>query len=314
MNEDSVDKKLAKEVNLLKEILQQTEKKNKYLNDENNRLKDEILLIKSKINQQIVDIKSQYEDKLKRQLDELLRERGEKSSKEEWEKIIDEMAHSINSDVYVAVSYLSLLSSNPNANIALNHTKQIRDLINLIMFYLKRKEIVFTGEKQEISIEDYAKTQINTIKNSLSTLRLSADSHEDALKKIEIPIECAGDTTIKVPVELKDAISLILKDLLRNAFKNTSEENPEISMKITGEEKFIQVTIKNNKAISSDFSNWFNGVIDNEPKISKSSKVGLRVILKWTKLLGITANLTANKLEDVTIAKLLFPREIKYEG
>jgi len=243
----------------------------------------------------------------------VLKEKEFQTQTDTWEKIIDEMAHSINSDVYVAVSYLSQISSNPIANIALSHTKQIRDLINLIMLYLKRKDIEFTGDIVDVSVKEYVDEQINTIKNSLSTLRLSTDEHEEALSEVEVPIETTGDINFKTPIEFKDAISLIIKDLMRNAFKNTPEENPNISVKITGGEKDIKLTIQNNKAISDDFSNWFNGNTDVEPKISKSSKVGLRVILKWTKYLGINAILIANKLDDTTTAELIFPREIKHE-
>jgi sulfur relay (sulfurtransferase) DsrF/TusC family protein len=54
------------------------------------------------------------------------------------------------------------------------------------MLYLKRKEISFSGELSKISIEEYVNQQILTIKNSLSTLRLSTDEHEEAIEKIDV--------------------------------------------------------------------------------------------------------------------------------
>ncbi len=313
MDKQNNETKHLGKISLLKKQLIESNKEVERLDEENLSLVTELTSLKNNFGRQILDMKSQLEEKSRRRENELLKERGEKSSKEEWEKIIDEMAHSINSDVYVAVSYLSQISSNPIANIALSHTKQIRDLINLIMLYLKRKDIEFTGDIVEVSVKEYVEDQINTIKNSLSTLRLSTDEHEEALSEVEVPIEITGDINFKTPIEFKDAISLIVKDLMRNAFKNTPEENPHISVKIAGGEKHIKLIIKNNKAISDDFSNWFNGNTDVEPKISKSSKVGLSVILKWTKYLGINAILVADKLNNTTIAELTFPKEIKHE-
>ena len=265
---------------------------------------------KEKTINRLIQEKTNFKEKLQ---NDLLREKELQTQIQTWEKIIDEMAHSINSDVYVAVSYLSQISSNPLANTALSHTKQIRDLINLIMLYLKRKEVSFSGELYKISIEEYINQQIQTIKNSLSTLRLSVEEHEEALKKIDVPVSIQGNTDILVAKELKDAISLILKDLLRNAFKNTPEENPEIEVRIIGEENVVKLFITNNKTISKEFSDWFNGKSDEEPQISKSLKVGLRVILKWTKKLSIDAKLIPDKENDLTTAELIFPRKIRYE-
>ena len=265
---------------------------------------------KEKTINRLIQEKTNFKEKLQ---NDLLREKELQTQIQTWEKIIDEMAHSINSDVYVAVSYLSQISSNPLANTALSHTKQIRDLINLIMLYLKRKEVSFSGELYKISIEEYINQQIQTIKNSLSTLRLSVEEHEEALKKIDVPINIQGNTDIFVTKELKDAVSLILKDLLRNAFKNTPEENPEIEVRIIGEENAVKLFITNNKTISKEFSDWFNGKSDEEPQISKSLKVGLRVILKWTKKLSIDAKLIPDKENDLTTAELIFPRKIRYE-
>ena len=181
------------------------------------------------------------------------------------------------------------------------------------MIYLKRNVVKFSGNYDELSIKEVVNEQIETIKKSLSTLRLSTNKHEDSLQNIEIPIKVIGDTKIKIITEFKEAISIILKDLLRNAFKNTTEENPQIKIKIEKDESLIKLIIVNNQLISEDFLNWFNDGSEIEPEISKSSKVGLRVILKWTKLLGINAKFSTDKINKTTIAEIIFPKEIRYD-
>ena len=313
INQNEEVELLKVEILSLKKELVAIQIRNTNLVNTNNELESENSSIKQNFGNQLYELNAQREEQSKQNLNELLEERVEKTKNVEWEKIIDEMAHSINSDVYIAVSYLSRIDSNPDVKIALNHTKQIRDLINLIMIYLKRNVVKFSGNYDELSIKEVVNEQIETIKKSLSTLRLSTNKHEDSLQNIEIPIKVIGDTKIKIITEFKEAISIILKDLLRNAFKNTTEENPQIKIKIEKDESLIKLIIVNNQLISEDFLNWFNDGSEIEPEISKSSKVGLRVILKWTKLLGINAKFSTDKINKTTIAEIIFPKEIRYD-
>jgi len=295
---------------------------NESSSEELEQLKQHILVLRKKLSEvnnlneelqkQLANERSKN-DRTIHLLNELLRERGRKSEKKEWEKIIDEMAHTINSDVYVAVSYLSRTSQTPEVQLALAHTKQIRDLINLIMFYLKRKEIRFSGKTVSLSVVKVVNEQISIIKNSLSTLRLALEEHERNLKLLDIPVSVTGNTDIVVPFELKEAITVIVKDLLRNAFKNTEETNPEVAVEISGETNAVKVEIINNKAIDEKFSKWFNGESEKEPQISKSMKVGLRVIKKWVEELDIKASLVGDVKSNKTVATIIFPREIRYE-
>ena len=313
INQNEEVELLKVEILSLKKELVAIQIRNTNLVITNNELESENSSIKQNFGNQLYELNAQREEQSKQNLNELLEERVEKTKNVELEKIIDEMAHSINSDVYIAVSYLSRIDSNPDVKIALNHTKQIRDLINLIMIYLKRNVVKFSGNYDELSIKEVVNEQIETIKKSLSTLRLSTNKHEDSLQNIEIPIKVIGDTKIKIITEFKEAISIILKDLLRNAFKNTTEENPQIKIKIEKDESLIKLIIVNNQLISEDFLNWFNDGSEIEPEISKSSKVGLRVILKWTKLLGINAKFSTDKINKTTIAEIIFPKEIRYD-
>lgn len=313
INQNEEVELLKVEILSLKKELVAIQIRNTNLVITNNELESENSSIKQNFGKQLYELNAQNKEQSKQNLNELLNEAAEKTRNVEWEKIINEMAHSINSDVYIAVSYLSRIDSNPDVKIALNHTKQIRDLINLIMIYLKRNVVKFSGNYDELSIKEVVNEQIETIKKSLSTLRLSTNKHEDSLQNIEIPIKVIGDTKIKIITEFKEAISIILKDLLRNAFKNTTEENPQIKIKIEKDESLIKLIIVNNQLISEDFLNWFNDGSEIEPEISKSSKVGLRVILKWTKLLGINAKFSTDKINKTTIAEIIFPKEIRYE-
>ena len=313
INQNEEVELLKVEILSLKKELVAIQIRNTNLVNTNNELESENSSIKQNFGNQLYELNAQREEQSKQNLNELLEERVEKTKNVEWETIINEMAHSINSDVYIAVSYLSRIDSNPDVKIALNHTKQIRDLINLIMIYLKRNVVKFSGNYDELSIKEVVNEQIETIKKSLSTLRLSTNKHEDSLQNIEIPIKVIGDTKIKIITEFKEAISIILKDLLRNAFKNTTEENPQIKIKIEKDESLIKLIIVNNQLISEDFLNWFNDGSEIEPEISKSSKVGLRVILKWTKLLGINAKFSTDKINKTTIAEIIFPKEIRYD-
>jgi len=245
---------------------------------------------------------------------QLIRELKEKIKSFEWQKIIDEMAHSINTDVYVAVSNLEKHKDLPRIQKAFYHTKQIRDLINLFMWYIKRNELQISGTRVSLNIEEIIKTQLEAIKEGISTLRLSADEHQENILKMEIPLEVEGEVNIQINKEIADSITLILKDILRNAIKNTKEENPLVTIKIAGSDYSVTVEVCNNTAIKENFSLWFNNESNEEPMdISKSMKVGLRVIKMWIDLLKINAKLIPNYQDDSTTAKIVLPKEIKIE-
>lgn len=232
----------------------------------------------------------------------------------EWQRIVDEMAHSINTDVFIAVSNLKKHKDLPRIQKAFYHTKQIRDLTNLLMWYIKRNELEISGEMSEVNVEEVINIQLKAIKEGISTLRLSADEHQENILKMEIPIDSKGKVSIRINKEISDSLVLILKDILRNAIKNTKVENPQVKIKLIEAEKDVHVEIWNNEAISENYSKWFNNEIDDEPQnISKSSKVGLRVIKMWIDLLKIKAKLIPNYQNNSTTAQIIFPKEIRYE-
>ena len=233
---------------------------------------------------------------------------------ETWQKVVNEMAHSINTDVYVAVANLDKHKDLPRIKKASYHVKQIRDLTNLLMWYIKRAELTISGELAPVNILELIITQIETIKDGISTLRLSSDEHQENILKMEIPIDSEGDLTVSITKEISNAIILILKDILRNALKNTNDEHPAVKIKLTGSETAVIIEIQNNQAISNEFVTWFNNETTVEPdKISKSARVGLRVIKMWIDLLKIDAKLLPDYQNNLTTARIIFPKEIRYE-
>lgn len=280
-----------------------TDKTTTLLMTENEKLKDTIDDLEHKI------------DKQAKELNRLLLE--QKTSTElqtqlsTWQSVVDELAHSINTDVYIAVNQLSRYRDDPRINKAYHHVNQIRDLTNLLMTYIKRNELVLSGEMKSLDVHECVKGQLALIRDGISTLRLSEDDHIDRLLSLEVPVKVSETPSISVQKEFVEAVPLILKDLLRNAFKNTDEEDPRISVSITESPDAVQIEITNNRAIAESFRDWFNGVTHIDPaEMSKSGKVGLRVIKMWVDLLHISATLTPNYTLNTTTAVVVLPKRI----
>lgn len=236
-----------------------------------------------------------------------------KTLAESWERIVDELAHSINTDVYVAVSAMSKFLDNPKIKKASYHTRQIRDLTNLLMLYLKRNDITYSGEFTSVDIPEIVNSQLTLIKDGISTLRISSDEHEEALLKLEVPIVINGNCSIEITSEFIEAVPLVIKDLVRNSLKHTTEENPRVEISITGFENMVELRIENNGRISEKLADWFNkGSTEDPVDMSKSSKVGLRVVKKWVDLLKIDTKYQTNESDDRTAVSIKFPRRIVY--
>lgn len=230
-----------------------------------------------------------------------------------WEKIVDEIAHSINTDVFIAVNNLSKFLDNPKIKKAYHHTNQIREITNLLMWYIKRNELEISGEMAEIYPAQILNEQIELVREGLSTLRISSDDHHENLLKMEVP-QVESDAKISVTQEIKESIPLILKDFVRNAFKNTDEDNPVVTCSVENDSENVIIKITNNQAVAQQYADWFNGKSASEPEtISKSFKVGLRVIKIWISLLKIDARLIPDTENNSTTAIIKLPMVIKYE-
>lgn len=298
----------------LKRKISYLEEQNEILLKENNELKEKLISIQKNINSIIKEAQQQVAFEKEKTLNSFKLQTELQAKVSEWEKIIDEMAHSVNSDVFVAVNYLSALPFNSKIQIANYHIKQIRDLINLTMWYLKRKELPISGDIKEVSIADIIKKQIELIKDSISTLRISSDEHQENLINMDVNYNLETEGKIRISTEFSDAIILIVKDLLRNAFKNTKEENPVVSIFLFEENDFIIIRIENNIPISQKFADWINMDTLDEPEISKSSKVGLRIIKKWIPILKIKIKLIPDLEKNITTTLLTIPKYIIYNG
>ncbi|MCA0387099.1 MAG: ATP-binding protein [Bacteroidetes bacterium] len=296
----------------------------KNLEDKIKELEREILLLKIELqNTRLREIEKEKNlnsyvrdlDKAKElNLNSVFREQELKNLATSWERIVDELAHSINTDVFVAVSAMSKFLDNPKIKKANYHTRQIRDLTNLLLLYLKRNEIDYSNEFADIDIKEVIQKQVDLIKDGISTLRISSDEHEESLLKMEIPVTVSGETKIAVMEEFADAIPLLIKDLVRNAMKHTTEENPKVEVKIEEFESFVELTIFNNGAISEKLADWFNkSSLEDPENMSKSSKVGLRVVKKWVDLLKIDTRYLRDEKNDTTTVRLQFPKRISYE-
>lgn len=244
----------------------------------------------------------------------LLREKELQTLAESWERIVDELAHSINTDVYVAVSSMAKHLDNPKIKKASYHTRQIRDLTNLLMLYLKRNEITYSGEFSSLDIVESVISQLTLIKDGISTLRISSDEHEEALLKLEVPVKSDGNCSVEITSEFLEAVPLIIKDLVRNSLKHTTEEDPRVDITVSGFEEHVELRIENNGTISQKLADWFNkGSTEDPDDMSKSSKVGLRVVKKWVELLRIDTKYQISESGNATTVIIKFPRRIVYE-
>jgi len=290
--------------------LQNLKKKYEDLEKEYKALLQQSKAKEESMNYVMRDIREEYE----KYQNPVLKEQSLKTQLFTWQKIVDEMAHSINTDVYVAVSNLEKHKDLPRVKKAYYHTKQIRDLTNLLMWYIKRDEVPLSGEMTEVNLHEVLQTQLETIKDGISTLRLSADEHEENILKMEVPFTVEGEPIIFINTELKEVVGLLTKDILRNALKNTQEENPYVSISITEQENSINVSIINNISISKEYADWFNNKTVEEPvNISKSMKVGLRVIKMWIDLFSLQVSLIPDVQQKTTTAQLIFPKKVVYE-
>ncbi len=264
-------------------------------------------------------------EKLDKKYKELLREKESninslilnarrKTESREWELFVDEMAHTFNTDIFITQSALLRLESSPDRKTAFEHLKHIRELNDLIMWYLKRKD--FFRQDDEIvtvDIREVYQRQLNTVKEGITTLRLSIEEHQEKLEKLVPDYSESGNCRVKLSKPISKVFDLIIKDLLKNAFKNTDDENPGVKVVITGHDNEVEMALTNNRLMPIEFKQWFVGDANIEPEISKSSKVGLRILKRWLTLLRIDYNVELDEANNTTSVIIYIPKEIKIE-
>ncbi|MCX8057589.1 MAG: hypothetical protein N3F03_08280 [Ignavibacteria bacterium] len=293
------------------------------LKNENENLRKEISEIKEKELHREKTFNELIKERIKFQkktLNSLLREKELNSQLNTWKKIVDEMSHSINTDVFAALSYLNSIPQTVEyfhlIKKAKHNITRIRDITNLIMWDLNKERLPKAKEIHKVNLKNLIEAQIYTIKEGIDSLRLSIREHKNKLLNLNIPIFTKGICEIEIDDNLETALELICKDLLRNAFQYTDEEDPKIHIEIIEYEMFIKVAIYNNRIISKTETDWFNSNQENlteEIPMSKSSKVGLRLVKKWCHNLHIESKFEIDSDKSQTIIKLQVPKLIKYE-
>ncbi len=235
----------------------------------------------------------------------------------EWQSIAEQMAHTFNSDIFVAQHALLKIEDSTHRRKAFAHLMEVKELTDLIMWRLKKHYYFNKNEnliKKDVAI--MVKDQITTILDSLSILRLSSRQHQKLLSELSPEIEVMGNCTVEVTEQIGAALGAIIKDLLKNSFKNTDQENPKVEFRITERNNDILCEFSNNLAMEDDFKEWFLGRTEIEPDGSTSTKVGLRIVKSWLRLLDISYDVEINKEHNWTTVILTIPikiRELKDE-
>jgi signal transduction histidine kinase len=291
---------------------------------ENDKLKKEIEIIKLReierektLNKVILERSSIQ----KQSLNTLIKDKELQSQLRTWQRIVDEMAHSINTDVFAAISNLSNVPEDNEfftyVNKAIHNISRIRDIANLIMWDLNKERLPEAKELHIIDIGELIKSQIGAIKDGIDSLRLSIREHKQKLFSLEIPIQIDGNCEIEIDDNIEPALELILKDLIRNAFQYTDEENPSIKISLKGNEFYVEILISNNRLISQQEIDWFNKreeeIVDESIPMSKSAKVGLRLVKKWARNLNTRCSFSIDKENGYTNILIQVPRLIKYD-
>lgn len=274
---------------------------------ENRKLEDKIARMQNEISQKDRELIERTRDITKRMI-------ITETELQTWQRIVDEMAHSINTDVFAALSNLNEITDDTAVNKAKHNIKRIRDIANLIMWDLNKARLPASTTILEIDLHQLIQTQIDAIKDGIDSLRLSIREHKSKLTQLVIPITAKNECAVRIDDNIETGLELIIKDLLRNAFQNTDEENPFISVEIFPSEDFISLIITNNRLISEKELLWFNeGIDDDDIQMSKSSKVGLRLVKRWFKNLSINGNFLTDPKTNQTSIKLQIPKVIRYE-
>jgi len=300
---------IKKEIEKLKVELAQQKK-------ENEKLKYEIKLVsirKIEAEKYYPEIDRETEKKQEANQKLSFREQAFKTEADTWKDILYKLAHSINNDLHNAAQILKSKDSDDELTNAFYHIKRIDDLVKLNLWLLKKNEL--PEEWKTIDLSKDIDELIASTKRGLSTLRVSAE-FQIKLAQLNVITNYTGNSTItSMREKLDTVISIILQDLIRNAFKYSDSNNPVVEVTIDGSsEDEVKIVFMNNKIMDDRFVRYIN-FRDTEPDISDSSKVGLRSILDWVKIISgmqITCsnNLSQNKCE----IELIIPRNVDYEN
>lgn len=288
------------------------------LKKENEALKIELAILratqekKEQIIEELIHERTGFRDENQKAV---LQEATYKAQFETLKKTVDELAHTIHTDIFIATETLLELDDSKEHDKILAHIREVNDLTDLTLWFLRKEELYKKDDKSvKIDLKKIIENQLQLIKNAPSTLRLSTRQHKDMLQDMEVPVSATGGTSIEIPSEIKKVFNLLFKDLIRNAFKNTISENPQVNVKISEESDFINAIICNNKLMPENFAEWLTTDTMDEPEISKHSKAGLRILKKWTSYLKIGLEVSLNEVKGETEITLKIPKIITLQS
>lgn len=207
-----------------------------------------------------------------------------------WDVILREISHSIFSDIFVAVNNLNrgLMRGDSKVETAISHITHIKDFIHFYRKFAKYNEGLPVQPDTTININTMVKEVLTLIQNSITTLALSEDEHEDKLKELKIPINEAGKPDIKINKNFVLPLRFILVELIGNACKYSNPQNPVIEIKIENTRNQSIIMVANNNAINAEVANWLSNKSDIFPEqISTYKKSGLFLAKKWSSLIGL---------------------------
>ncbi|NUN09705.1 MAG: hypothetical protein HUU54_11065 [Ignavibacteriaceae bacterium] len=307
-NELGSNPKIVEEQKL---IIEKLEKQLSELKVENEGLIAQIKSLEIELRDSKEDLKWEQEF----QQNALLAERAEKTELEtkvkEWQSIADQMAHTFNSDIFIAQHALLKMEDSPHRKKAFAHLMEVKELTDLIMWRLKRAYYFNKNDRViPADISEIVNKQVAMIFESLSILRLSSRKHQKLLSETNPEIIIEGDCGISTTEQIKIALGAVLKDLLKNTFKNTNEAAPLVKIRISADKESVLCVLSNNLAMGDDFREWLLGKSEQEPEGSTSSKVGLRIVKGWLKLLNIDYDVKVDKINEWTTVLIKIPKYI----
>lgn len=262
-------------------------------------------------------IKESYEQRIedeKRNRDLFNEQAKLKNQIETWQLVVDEIAHTIHTDLDIAAKTITKFDESDLRNKTFYHIIHVRDLVDLTMWFIKRDELLPEKEKKvRLNLPEILSKQIETVMDGYDSLRIPDEAHKKLIRKLSIVPIINGECKIITRKSLEKVFHLIFKDLLRNAFRNTNPVSPLISISLTELEDKIEFVLKNNKKMPENWKKWIEGDEGINPPEEKSQKVGLRIIKKWLQFLTIAVRVSINNDEDSTTFYLSIPKEIKIE-
>lgn len=306
-----------------------SEKPDKDLLDENNNLKERINLLENEnrdlwfrlaaIENNLKSLKlilvqgeaSQFESNL----NQLLTANKKESKTETWIEVMDELAHTINTSIMVAANALKEMPESTGQNKAFAHIRQIKNYTELVLWdlYIRRGELLdLNAAPVEVDLLPIFADNISAIKEVPSVLRPKNKNRMAQYNHMKVVCEFPQKCVVLVPEELKNAFNLLFLELLKNSFINSNAEAPIVRVVVKELPKSFEVVFENNKIMEEKYCNWFNGKSDDSSfTMDKVSKVGLRLVMRWTNILKISRQVTLVTEEELTRITLTIPKVIQ---